>query len=179
MYVTLWSYPLNEVPYCRNKWCRGWSGWDRDAIHPVTRHCTIKMILKLLFQEKKSYIIINNAFDFRCWEAEQHRSGFQQHRDHHLGRRCSQTPSMQCQLMGKYLEFCWKLIQQSVHIDRSPCNSVYIVSNLFFFILGWPPVLHCYLWQERALTLFLICILSVCLALNVWCVLCHSAVWLH
>ena len=132
MYVTLWSYPLNEVPYCRNKWCRGWSGWDRDAIHPVTRHCTIKMILKLLFQEKKSYIIINNAFDFRCWEAEQHRSGFQQHRDHHLGRRCSQTPSMQCQLMGKYLEFCWKLIQQSVHTDRSPCNSVYIVSNLFF-----------------------------------------------
>ena len=26
---------------------------DRDTIHPVTRHCTINMILKLLFKVKK------------------------------------------------------------------------------------------------------------------------------
>ena len=45
-YATLWSF-LSIKLHCAESDGGGRGGWDRDTIHPVTRHCTIKEILKL------------------------------------------------------------------------------------------------------------------------------------
>ena len=38
-----WTYIVQKCA----RWC------DRDTIHPITTHCTVKLILKLLFKLKK------------------------------------------------------------------------------------------------------------------------------
>lgn len=51
MYVTLWSY-LHSAETS-----------DRGTIHPITRLCTVTMILKQLFQgEKFNYVALKLSF---------------------------------------------------------------------------------------------------------------------
>lgn len=50
-------------------------------------------------------LVTHNAFHFRYFKVEQPGSGCQQLRDNRPGRRCSQTPHMQCQFLGKYFVF--------------------------------------------------------------------------
>lgn len=47
--VTLWSSPLAEVTWCRNKWQWGEVA-EKETPAPITRQCAIKMILQLLLQ---------------------------------------------------------------------------------------------------------------------------------
>ena len=43
MYATLWSPPAHWSYIVQTQVIGRWNGWDRDAIHPVTIHWTIKL----------------------------------------------------------------------------------------------------------------------------------------
>ena len=58
-------------------------------------------------------LVLHNAVDSRYFKVEQPRNCCQQHRDDHPGRRCSQTPSMQCQFLGKYSAFFNLMLSQA------------------------------------------------------------------